>query len=186
MKKIKIVGTHFLYRIKAFAWVVALGVTCAGSSISYAQETLTTPQNSEVIEEQATPNESPAKSTEKKPPRAEPLFSSGHLAQTVLGLGAVIFIMFGLLWMMKRAGLSPGHRANGFYRVLHVSSLGPKEKIALIEVGDTWLMIGMTQHSINTLFTMPKDSLDLTKPGTKATEAFSRMLDKMKTPQVKA
>lgn len=111
------------------------------------------------------------------------VLTSGQLAQTVLGLLFVIFLLFGLLWVMKRSGFGSAGRVSGIYKVLHVSSLGPKEKIALLEVGDTWLLVGMTQHSINTLHTMPKDSVNLNTPSPQATEAFARLLEKIKKPQ---
>ncbi|MDX1669540.1 MAG: flagellar biosynthetic protein FliO, partial [Limnobacter sp.] len=72
-----------------------------------------------------------------------------------------------------------------FYKIIQVSSLGAKEKIALIEVGDTWLVVGMTQHSINTLHSMPKNSLKVASQTGSTSEAFSKMLDKLKTPQAK-
>lgn len=117
---------------------------------------------------------------------APEVLSSGQLTQTVLGLLFVIFLLFGLLWLMKRSGLAGPGQGNGIYKVLHVSSLGAREKIALVEVGDTWLLLGMTQHSINTLHTMPKGSISLNAANPQAAEAFARLLEKIRKPKASA
>lgn len=186
MKQIRIIDIQFLQLLKASLIAVVIGLSVTHAQVTIAQETPPVATESNSISEEASPGEPAAKSPEGKLTKPAPVFSSGYLAQTIVGLVFVVLLMFGLLWFMKRAGLSPGHRANGFYKVLNVASLGPKEKIALIEVGDTWLVVGMTQHSINTLHTMPKDSLDMGAPAAKPAEAFARMLEKLKTPQAKA
>lgn len=184
--QIRIINIQLLHLLKLIIIAMALGSTGAFAQLAETQESSVSPAAAETAVQEAPSEQADSVNKEPKAKRPEPVFSSGYLAQTVIGLVFVVILMFGLLWVMKRAGLSPGHRANGFYKVLNVSSLGPKEKIALIEVGDTWLVVGMTQHSINTLHSMPKDSLDVSTTPAKPSEAFAKMLEKLKTPQAKA
>jgi len=55
-------------------------------------------------------------------------------------------------------------------RILGGVSLGPRERIVLIEVGDAWLVIGIVPGQIRTLHTLPK--------GDAAADGFSPGADK--------
>lgn len=105
---------------------------------------------------------------------------TGHLLQTTLGLLFVIGLLFALVWVLKRAGITPNQKRGGFYKILATSALGPREKIVLVEVGDTWLVLGITTHSINTLHSMPAGSIDLEEVQNPAVN-FAKMLERIKT-----
>lgn len=110
--------------------------------------------------------------------------SSASLLQTSMGLLFVLGLLMVLAWVLKRTGLSGALRSNQFYKVLSVTALGPREKIALVEVGDTWLVLGMTSQSINTLHSMPKGSLDY-DPQAAAAVTFAKLLERIKKPSTK-
>lgn len=105
---------------------------------------------------------------------------AGHLLQTTLGLLFVIGLLFALVWVLKRLGIGAPQRRGGFYRVLATSALGPREKIVLVEIGDTWLVLGMTHNSINTLHSMPAGSIDIDTAQTPAVN-FAKLLERVKT-----
>lgn len=111
---------------------------------------------------------------------------SGHLLQTTLALLLVLCLIIGLAWALKRMGVTPSGKRQSFYKFIAVQHLGPKEKIALVELGDTWLVLGITPHSINTLLSMPKDSLDLHTNNTNPAVTFAKLLERIKSPQVKS
>jgi len=104
-----------------------------------------------------------------------------YLLQTTLGLLFVLGLLLALAWVLKRSGFSAQGRNNQFYKILAVSALGPKERIALMEVGDTWLVVGMTSTSMNTLHTMPKGSLEF-DPQASAAATFAKLLERVKKP----
>ncbi|MFN4330291.1 MAG: flagellar biosynthetic protein FliO [Limnobacter sp.] len=108
-----------------------------------------------------------------------------HLVQTTLGLLFVLGLLMALAWVLKRAGLAPQSKRGGFYKVIAMSHLGPREKIALIEVGDTWLVVGMTAHSINTLHTLPAGSLTVEEAANPAA-TFAKLLNKVQAGKAKA
>ncbi|HEX5487180.1 MAG TPA: flagellar biosynthetic protein FliO [Limnobacter sp.] len=111
---------------------------------------------------------------------------SGHLLQTTLALLLVLALLLGLAWSLKKMGFTPKGQRQQFYKFIAVQHLGPKEKIALVEIGDTWLVLGITPHSINTLHSMPKDSLDLHTNNTNPAVTFAKLLERIKSPQVKS
>ncbi len=64
-------------------------------------------------------------------------------------------------------------------KTLAIMPLGPKEKIVLMELSDTWLILGITAHSINTLHTVPKGSIPLPTPPI-APQTLIKLLKKLK------
>ena len=71
-----------------------------------------------------------------------------------------------------------------FMKTLAVANLGTREKITLVEIGDVWLVLGITPSSINTLHTLPKGSFDLSG-NIDTAQAFSKFLERVKRPQHK-
>lgn len=110
---------------------------------------------------------------------------AGHLLQTTLGLLFVVGLLLALVWLLKRMGIGNQQRRGGFYKVLATSALGPREKIVLVEIGDTWLVLGMTSNSINTLHSMPAGSIELDEIQN-PTANFAKMLERVRTGKVKS
>lgn len=110
---------------------------------------------------------------------------TGHLLQTTLGLLFVLGLLLALVWLLKRLGVGNAQRRGGFYKVLATSALGPREKIVLVEVGDTWLVLGMTSNSINTLHSMPAGSIEIDS-AQNAAASFAKLLDRVKTGKAKS
>jgi flagellar protein FliO/FliZ len=76
------------------------------------------------------------------------------LAQAGLGLFAVIALILALAWVARRAGLvKPGNA--GVMKVVGTTALGPRQRLVLVEVGGTWLVLGVGAGEIRTLHTLP-------------------------------
>lgn len=67
-----------------------------------------------------------------------------------LGLLAVIAIIFGCAWIVRRM-TGMGGMNNKSIKVVSVMALGARERIALIEVGGTQILVGITATAIRTL-----------------------------------
>ena len=67
-----------------------------------------------------------------------------------LGLIFILAIIFFLAWLMRKAGYS-NMSGQGNLKIIATLSLGQKEKISLIEVGEQQLLVGITATQINTL-----------------------------------
>jgi len=85
---------------------------------------------------------------------AVPSLGFGALLQTVLGLALVLGIVFGCAWLARRLGLQPAAR-NSLVKTVGGASLGGKERVAVVEVGDTWLVLGAAPGNVRLLHTMP-------------------------------
>lgn len=93
-------------------------------------------------------------------PAAEPPGVSGMLTlQMLLGLGLVIGLLFVGAYLLQRlnGGRAFGH--SGPMKVIGGLMLSPKERILLIEVNDTWLIVGVVPGQIKTLHTLAKGEL---------------------------
>ncbi len=88
---------------------------------------------------------------------AVPALGVGAVLQTIVGLAVVIGLVFGFAWLARRFGLQPGHRG-GVVKTIGGTSLGGKERVAVVEVGDTWLVLGAAPGNVRLLHTMPAGS----------------------------
>lgn len=81
--------------------------------------------------------------------------SFGGMLQVLLGLGLVLAAVAGSAWLLRR--FSPGQiGAGGAVKVIGGVALGPKERLVLVEIGETWLVLGVAPGQVNTLHTLAK------------------------------
>ncbi len=95
---------------------------------------------------------------------APTLAPSVSYLQTMLGLGFVLALLLVLAWLAKRFGPRPQH-GNAQIKLVGALSLGGRERIMVVEVGDQWIVVGAAPGRVNALSTMPKQALP---PGTPA------------------
>jgi flagellar protein FliO/FliZ len=86
-----------------------------------------------------------------------PSLGAGAVLQTILGLLVVIGLVFACAWLARRFGLQPGSRG-GLVKTIGGASLGGKERVAVVEIGDTWLVLGAAPGNVRLLHTMPAGS----------------------------
>ncbi len=76
-----------------------------------------------------------------------------YLAQVLIGLLVVLGLIVAMGWLLRRVGQGGLGGAHQSMKILASLSLGTREKVALIQVGDQQLLLGITPNSINTLHT---------------------------------
>lgn len=77
------------------------------------------------------------------------------LLQVMFGLGLVLAAIAGTAWLLKRLG--PGQTSPlGSLRVVAGVAVGPKERVVLVDVGDTRLVLGVAPGHVTTLHQMPR------------------------------
>ncbi|MGB7389004.1 MAG: flagellar biosynthetic protein FliO [Pseudomonas neustonica] len=84
----------------------------------------------------------------------------GQLLQLALGLAVVIGLIFALGYLMRRVGpLAP----QGGQHIKLVSSLplGPRDRLLLVDVGGTQMLLGTSPGRINTLHVFEQPVADL-------------------------
>ena len=90
---------------------------------------------------------------------AEPAISAaGSLLQVFIGLVAVLLLIAGTAWVAKRLGVSQGG-ASSLLRVVSSASVGTRERVVVVEVGESWLVVGVAPGSVNALMTLPKGDI---------------------------
>ncbi|GAB5098763.1 flagellar biosynthetic protein FliO [Caballeronia sp. GAWG2-1] len=101
---------------------------------------------------------------------AVPSLGFGAVLQTLFGLVIVIGFVFGCAWLARKFGLQGG-RKGGLVKVVGGASLGNKERVAVVEIGDTWLVLGAGPGNVRLLHTMPAGSADADVSGEPAPSA---------------
>lgn len=89
--------------------------------------------------------------------------TTGALFQTFLALVVVLGILYAFLWLLRRyAPTQTG--AQGVVKVVGGVMLGPREKVVVVEVGETWLLVGVAPGRVNALHTLPKPEGQVASP----------------------
>lgn len=86
----------------------------------------------------------------KVPPLEIEPMATGNLLQMILGLIAVLMLIVGLAWVMRRMGGVTGAAA-GSLRILGGLSIGTRERIVLVQVGEQQLLLGVAPGRVQTL-----------------------------------
>lgn len=77
------------------------------------------------------------------------------ILQMLLALGVVLALIAAMAWVLKR--LAPGQVGNaGDLRVVSAVAVGAKERVVLVDVGDSRLVLGVAQGQVVCLHTMPR------------------------------
>lgn len=84
--------------------------------------------------------------------------AGGSILQMLFGLGLVLAMLFGTLWLLKRLSLPRGP-GSGLMRVVAGIPVGPRERVVLLEIGSSWLVLGVAQGQVSTLAEVPRQEL---------------------------
>lgn len=102
-----------------------------------------------------------------------PATSYTSFLQMLLALGIVLATIAAMAWLLRR--LSPGQVGTaGELRVVAAVAVGPKERVVLVDVGDTRLVLGVTSGQVNRLMEMPRP--EYVEPSPMTTPPFVRKL----------
>ena len=102
-------------------------------------------------------------------PEAAPAAGAGGLLQAGLGMVLVLGLIFLCAWLARRFGLQ---RFGGsqLVKVVSTAMVGQRERVVVVEVGGTWLVLGVTPQQVTALHTMAPQALPAT-PGAGAEAA---------------
>ncbi|NYE61365.1 flagellar protein FliO/FliZ [Duganella sp. 1224] len=84
--------------------------------------------------------------------------TGGGLLQTSLALIFVIGLMLGLAWLTKRFGPRNFGGGNRHVKLVGALSVGARERILVVEVGEQWIVVGASPGRMNALATMPRQA----------------------------
>ncbi|BEP37113.1 hypothetical protein GmRootV59_40850 [Variovorax sp. V59] len=101
--------------------------------------------------------------TVPSPAEAAPAVGASSLLQAGFGMFAVLALIFLCAWAARRFGLQ---RLGGGQSVKVVSStmVGQRERVVVVEVGGTWLVLGVAAGRVNALHSLPAQALPAAAP----------------------
>ncbi|WP_235026978.1 flagellar biosynthetic protein FliO [Cognatazoarcus halotolerans] len=80
---------------------------------------------------------------------AAPDLAAG-IGQMLFGLVVVLAVLVGVLWLLKRLGMSRGGAAGGL-KVLGAAAVGARERVVMVQVADRVLVLGVAPGRVNAL-----------------------------------
>ena len=110
---------------------------------------------------------------------ATPGASGAGVVQMLLGLVLVLLLVGGGAWLLKRLALVPG-TGTGHIRVLAAASVGQRERVVLVQVADTWLLLGVAPGRVNMLHSLAKSEDPVLSPSEAPALPFSAWLQRMR------
>ncbi|MFN3715141.1 MAG: flagellar biosynthetic protein FliO [Thiobacillus sp.] len=81
--------------------------------------------------------------------------AAGSLLQVFVGLVAVLGLIAATAWMAKRMGVARSG-SSALLNVVGSASVGARERVVVLEIGDNWLVVGVGPGNVNALATLPK------------------------------
>jgi flagellar protein FliO/FliZ len=102
------------------------------------------------------------------------------LWQLTLGMLLVLGLLVAVAWLLKRSGRLQT-AAGGGLRILGGLSMGTRERVVLLQVGETQLLVGVAPGRVQTLHVLDKPLESMHSPTAKAagfSEQLGRMLKK--------
>jgi flagellar protein FliO/FliZ len=82
----------------------------------------------------------------------------GSLVQLLGGLAVVLALLFATLWVLKRLA-APRGEAAGLLRVVAGTAVGARERVVVVEVAGSWLVLGVAPGRVTALAEMPRGTL---------------------------
>ncbi len=103
---------------------------------------------------------------------------------SVFGLLQVVFALLLVLgaialfaWILRR--LAPGHAgAGGALKVIGGVMVGPRERLVVVEIQDTWLLLGVASGHVTLVHSMPRPPGETVLPTQPS--GFARVLSQMR------
>jgi flagellar protein FliO/FliZ len=92
------------------------------------------------------------------PPPPPAGVSSGSVVQVIVSLLLVLAAVMAVAWFLKRIN-HPTQSGLSALKVISGIAVGQRERIVLVEVNDTWLVVGVAPGQVSALHTMPKGSI---------------------------
>ena len=96
----------------------------------------------------------PTVPTPAEPAAAGSAVGASGLLQAGFGMFAVLGLIFLCAWAARRFGLQR-LGGGGLVKVVGSTMVGQRERVVVVEVGTTWLVLGVTASQVNALHSLP-------------------------------
>jgi flagellar protein FliO/FliZ len=88
-----------------------------------------------------------------------PAVGASGLLQAGFGMLVVLGLIFGCAWLARRFGLQRFGGGGQVVKVVSSASVGQRERVVVVEVAGTWLVLGVTASQVNTLHSLPAQAV---------------------------
>ncbi|MDF7679670.1 flagellar biosynthetic protein FliO [Enterobacteriaceae bacterium ESL0689] len=88
-------------------------------------------------------------------PATSSMTSDSPLMQISSALGGILLLILVVGWLIRRLGFAPSGRQAGLLKLRASCQVGQRERVVLVEVADTLLVLGVTAQQITPLHTLP-------------------------------
>jgi flagellar protein FliO/FliZ len=102
---------------------------------------------------------------------------AGSLLQVFAGLVLVLLLVMGAAWALRRVGRVPG-MSNQAIKLVGAASVGTRERVVLLEVAGTWIVVGVAPGQVRSLATLPKADLPSASTSTPIAPPFAQWLQR--------
>ena len=106
--------------------------------------------------------------------------TGGGLMQTTFALAFVIALLLGGAWVLKRFGPRSFGGGNNTVKLVGALSVGARERIIVVEVGEQWIVVGASPGRMNALATMARQEAPEVAPGSQPMAAPANFADWIK------
>jgi flagellar protein FliO/FliZ len=103
-------------------------------------------------------------------PAAQAASPMTSLFQGLFGLVIVVGLIFAAGWLLKKVG--PRATSTTAVRVLGGASVGPRERVVVVQFGDQTLLLGVASGQVNLLHAAPPGEIAMATSGNAATPSF--------------
>lgn len=86
--------------------------------------------------------------------------AGGVLTQVGSALGGILLLILLAAWLVRRLGFAPQARKSKLLNVRASCQVGQRERVVIVEVDDTWLVLGVTAQQITPLHTLASPPIE--------------------------
>ncbi len=118
-----------------------------------------------------------AETAQKTPVAPESLIGADSMVKMITGLLLILGVIIAGTWMLKRFSIIPAI-SSGHLKIVAATGVGQRERVVIVEIGETWLVLGVAPGQVTRLHTLEKSLLETADKALKRNaSAFSNELD---------
>lgn len=114
-----------------------------------------------------------------------PGVSGAAILQMLLGLMLIIGLLFFAAYFLRKLNGGRSFGNTGPLKIVGGLMLSARERVVLVEVGDTWLVVGVVPGQIKTLHTLPKGELPAANNGDRPFGQWLKQMTERKNEQAR-
>lgn len=84
-----------------------------------------------------------------------PAVGAGSVLQVLLGLGIVLGMVFAAAWAIRRFNPNAAS-GGGIVRIVGGAPVGNRERVLVVEIAGTWLVVGVAPGRVSQLHSLPR------------------------------